>query len=92
MTSSQYLTGLVGEVRLKVCVMHCVLLVEGAILHGNWKGCSEEKSGVERRASENESNRRYQFDPENHQQRTISVLQWFEITSQTKRHTKQAKI
>ncbi len=30
---SQYLVRLVGEIRLKVIVMNCVLLVEGAILH-----------------------------------------------------------
>lgn len=30
---TQYLIRLVGEIRLKVCVMDCVLLMEGAILH-----------------------------------------------------------
>lgn len=40
---SSYLTGLASEIRLKVIIMHRVLLVEGAVLHWNWKGCNKIK-------------------------------------------------
>lgn len=53
MILSHYLTGLVGEVRLKVCIVHCVLLVEGAILHRNRKGCNTKQSSVIWRTTEN---------------------------------------
>lgn len=38
-----YLIRLAGEIRLEVVVVDCVLLVEGAILHRNWKGCNKVK-------------------------------------------------
>ena len=40
---SQYLIRLTGKIRLKVIIMDSILLVEGAILHWNWKGCKKIK-------------------------------------------------
>lgn len=84
---TRYLTGLVGEVRLKVCIMHCVLLVEGAILHGNWKGCNKEHKVVPK----GEHQKTNQSEGINLFQRTINEeqfqsLQLSEITSYTKHH------